>query len=271
MKKALGAGLGVVLSLTILAGCSSSKDADKTVQCIPASQMGGIVGGVKVSSTDLLAKKVVLLMIMKGQESSICTGTPISKDVILTAAHCVKNADKVLAIFHTDVTCESGFNKDKQSIGATDFISHIDYSGRSNAENDVALVKLASSIPSDYQISEIYDGKSPLSSDTVTLAGYGITSESGEGAMFLRTTSKSFKSDISTTSTNVVISQSYNGICSGDSGGPVFVEVGGQLKILGVNSIVTGRTEETVCHGKSVSMYAPYYLDWIERQSPNLR
>ncbi|MEK2644545.1 S1 family peptidase [Bdellovibrio sp. BCCA] len=271
MKKFVGPGLGLVLSVSLLAGCSSSKDAKAPAQCVPASQMDGIIGGVKVTAADALAKKVVLLLIKSGKDSSICTGTPVSRDVILTAAHCVKNADKVMAIFHTDITCESGFNKEKQSVIASDFLYHKDYSGRSNAENDVALVKLPTSIPSDYHVSKIYDGKSALSSDTVTLAGYGITAESGEGSMFLRTTQKSFKKDLYTTSTNVVMSQPDNGICSGDSGGPVFVEVRGELQILGVNSIVNGRTEATVCHGRGVSMYAPYYQDWVQRQIPNLR
>ncbi|WP_413944176.1 S1 family peptidase [Bdellovibrio sp. HCB-162] len=271
MKKFVGLGVGAVLSVSLLAGCSSSKDASAPNQCVPASQMDGIIGGVKVSATDLLAKKVVLLVMTSGDQGSICTGTPISKNVILTAAHCVKNADKVTVVFHTDITCESGFSKDKQSITASDFLYHKDYSGQSNAENDVALVKLPKSIPADYQVSKIYDGKSPLSSDEVTLAGYGITSETGEGSMFLRTTKKSFKSDLRMTSTNVVMSQPENGICSGDSGGPVFVEVRGELQILGVNSVVTGRNEATVCHGRGVSMYAPYYQDWVERQTPNLR
>jgi len=65
--------------------------------------------------------------------------------------------------------------------------------------------------------------------------------------------------------------QADTGICQGDSGGPVFVEVGGRLQIAGVNSIVSGLTEATVCHYRSVSMYTPYYADWIQTQLGNLR
>lgn len=273
MKKALGLpGFVAFMSIFVLGACEHSKPSDhKVTTCIPASEMDGIIGGARVNSNDILAKKVVMLLTKKGKEVSICTGTPISKDVILTAAHCVDGAEKtdVAVVFHTDVTCESGFNSDKQAIKVQDFISHSGYSRKADATNDLALVKMNSSIPSDYEISEIYDGTSELSTDQVTLAGYGITDEDGKGAMFLRTTTKSFKNDITVEKENIVMEQKHTGVCSGDSGGPVFVEVGGKLKIAGVNSVVSGK-KEAICHGKSVSMFVPYFIDWIQTQSANL-
>lgn len=177
----------------------------------------------------------------------------------------------VAIVFHTDVTCESGFDVSKQSVKIQDFISHASYSGEADATNDIALIKMKSSVPSDYEISEVYDGKSKLSNDTVTLAGYGITSEkSKNSSMFLRMTTKSFKNDVSIKEKNMIIQQPTNGICLGDSGGPVFVEVDGKLKIAAVNSVVGGKSDDTICHGKSVSMWAPYYIDWIQTQSANL-
>lgn len=265
MKKLLGATLGVLVA--VMAGCSKSEDAKGPGVCVPASQLNGIISGYKVSSQDELAKKVVMLL-MEGEKSSICTGTPIAKDVILTAAHCVKGATRVRAIFHTDITCESGFNINDHAIESSSFFYHDKYSGKTDATNDVALVKLKSAIPSDYDISKVYDGYSSLSSDTVTFAGYGVTREateegvpSGEG--FLRMTTKSYRSEVRKDGMNLVIDQPYTGVCSGDSGGPIFVEVRGEKQIIGVNSVVSGPTQSRVCHGKAVAMYAPHFTDWI--------
>lgn len=266
-----------VLSLVLINGCAkpASKNSNNTpVKCIPESQLNGIVGGYKVSAQDPLAKKVVLLWLTDGKNERICTGTPISHDVILTAAHCIKGitSDNISAIFHTDITCESGFDFPTMSIKARDSIYHTEFYESSTAVgNDVALVKLSASIPANYEVSELYDGQSRLSSDIVTLAGYGSINEHEEGATYLRTTQKSFQEDIEVSGQKMKLQQQFRGICTGDSGGPVFVEVNNRLVIAGVNSYVGQDRKRTICRSYSVSMYTPYFSDWIHTQLGNLR
>ena len=132
-------------------------------------------------------------------------------------------------------------------ISGRNWIYHSEYS-ESAHQNDVALIKLERDIPADYQVSEIYDGTGTVTSNDLTLVGYGITNESKEDAGYLRTTVKSIN-DLDNDKTLARIPQRYNGICSGDSGGPAFIEINGQLKVLGVNSFVTGSSDATVCHG----------------------
>ncbi|MNT65521.1 hypothetical protein D3C72_2035110 [compost metagenome] len=48
--------------------------------------------------------------------------------------------------------------------------------------------------------------------------------------------------------TEIVFDQSdRNGVCSGDSGGPAFLEVKGKFYVFGVASRVSGPTKETYC------------------------
>ncbi len=200
-----------------------------------------------MAESNPLAKKVVNLLAQdpnNPDNAKQCTGTPIAHNIILTAAHCVDGVqkNKIIVSFSTSVMCSSGFDAKKSSAISTDYIVHSGYA-RSTTEkvvDDVALVKINGSIPGDYQISSLYDGYSKLSSDVVTLIGYGITSDSVKtGSGTLRMTKKSYKKDVyfdKQESDRLVIEQSRTGICDGDSGGPVFYEVGGQLQIAGVNS-----------------------------------
>lgn len=275
MNKYILSGMCAVTCLISFAGCSKSeKSAAQVMNCV--SEGAGIVGGDKVSSNDRLAKKVVLLLTRVDGGLKICTGTPIAKDVILTAAHCVKGDDKnnMNVVFRTSATCSSGFNLSNEGVKVQDFITHAGYQDTDKAVDDVALVKLQSPIPADYEVSEFYDGKSKLSNNNVILAGYGITDElQDNSSAVLRTTTKDYKDkeELEIEDNHVFFRQSFGGICMGDSGGPVFFEVDGKLKIAGVNSIVAGKTKSTVCHGIGVAMYVPYYSDWIQTQSANLK
>lgn len=269
MKNWTSLTLGVILLATLTTGCEVSKENSHTVshECIDGS---AIVGGAYVSSEQALSKKVVALLSTDGKEQSICTGTPISDDLILTAAHCVKGAVKIVALFSNDLGCGSGFKISTHGIEASSFTYDRRFTGTDGAiDNDYGLVRLKSAIPSNYKISRIYSGGA-LSSENVTLVGYGVTSERGEGSGFLRTKIKS-KNDVSVKNGKVYLAQYEGGVCKGDSGGPLFVEVNGELEILGVTSYGTSYSDETVCHGKGIFAYAPGMVTWIQSVMPYLK
>lgn len=273
MKKTIISSVSLFVGLAILSGCTISNEArDKLEgQCLP-----GVVGGSVTAKSDPLSKQVVMLIGSryneKGEEeSSVCTGTPITEDVILTAAHCVKGNVRMAAIFANDMNCSSGFRASRDSIVASSFeYDHSFVESYSGFYNDVGLVRLKSKIPSDYEISELYAG-AELSSDDVTLVGFGKTSETKSDSMILRSKTKSFKNDITVSSDRVTIEQSEGGLCQGDSGGPIFVEVNGEKQVIGVTSYVSNRYESNICHGKAVGMLSKSVLPWIEKTLPTLK
>lgn len=257
--------LVLVAFLLGLAACSPSKNAASgKVEANACSS--GIVNGKSVIKEDRLAKKVVLLMMAdKNKNYSTCTGTPIADDVILTAAHCVKEAVVVSAIFKTAL-CENDQLKKEEFIIATDWKYHSKYKGIGG--NDVAIVKLSRSIPSDYQVSKVFDGKSEITSNTLTLVGYGRTFEKDDGLPQLRKTYKTLKQEVGLTddpeSDILVIDQETTGICNGDSGGPVFIEANYELQVVGVNSFVSNPDDPSKsCHKFGGATFMPPHLEWL--------
>lgn len=228
----------------------------------------GIVSGKMVDVNDPDTKYAVLLVIREGNSLKTCTGSVIAKNVILTAGHCARGAEKnqIYAVFHPDMMCASGYNS-RMKIQSDDILVHKDYKGDSSAKSDLALVKLSAPVPADYPVIDLYDGKSPLSSDNLLMVGYGITSESARDSRFLRKVNKSAKLDSMVDGPNIAFDQrdGRGGVCSGDSGGPIYAKVGNQYKVIGVNSVVAGPKEETVCHNFSIAMYMPSFADWVQQ------
>ncbi|QLY26246.1 trypsin-like serine protease [Bdellovibrio sp. KM01] len=256
----------LVTSLLGLAACSPSKKAASANVEIDSACSSGIINGKSVKKADPLAKKVVLLMMAdKNKNYSTCTGTPISEDTILTAAHCVKDAVVVSAIFKTAL-CENDQLKNEEFIIASDWKSHDDYKGV--GANDVAVVKLSRSIPADYQVSKIFNGESEITSNTLTLVGFGRTSEEDQGLPQLRKTTKTLRQEVGLVnepgSDILLIDQQTTGICNGDSGGPVFIEVNYELQVMGVNSFVSNPDDPSkTCHNFGGATFMPPHLKWL--------
>lgn len=263
----LGAALSLVACSENVSKISDTPlNMDTYLEC--HSSKRGIVSGKMIGLKDPDTKYAVLLVIREGNSLRTCTGSVISKNVILTAGHCARGAEKnqIYAVFHPDMMCSSGYSS-SMKVQSDDILVHKDYKGDSSAKSDLALIKLSSPVPADYPVMGLYDGKSALNSDDLLMVGYGITSESARDSRFLRKVNKSAKLDSRVEGPNIVFDQrnGRGGVCSGDSGGPIYAKVGNQYKIIGVNSVVAGPKEEDVCHNFSIAMYMPSFADWVEQ------
>ncbi|AGH94357.1 S1 family peptidase [Pseudobdellovibrio exovorus] len=213
---------------------------------------------------------------------SICTGSLISKRVILTAAHCVDSEDLkgVLAIFATDISAEDAPTK-AIPVGRVEL--HPDYDG----QNDMALVFLRSDAPADFKLAKLpsSDITSDLKGKSVTLAGYGVTTplvnkigidpESGElvviplpteGDGVLRQISDIETLAISPDAKEFMVSNygGTKGACHGDSGGPAYLaQEDGSFLLVGVTS--RGTNPIGNCDRQAIYGSVAAQMDWIRK------
>ena len=256
--------LSILLAAMVLSGCDSTQEA-RTGVC----GGNGIVGCQSVETHDSLAPKVVMVKArLNDHEASLCTGTLIARNVVITAAHCLNGAQSARVVFDVDPGCNPNFNPNSQSVEVKKAAIHPKYSKDVKGKYDLALLKLESSAPSQYDVIRLYDGTSQLSSAGVTYAGYGRTSERNQTDQALRSVVKNYKETIFFAKDSNMVSSQINGkgICQGDSGGPVFFEVNHELQLAGVNSTVMGRSEAAVCRGASEAMYIPAHMTWISKK-----
>lgn len=236
-------------------------------QCLPESRLlaAGIVRGEVVKKGDPDDKTVVLLL----TGNSICTASPIADDVLVTAAHCVDgDPQKVLGVFHPSLSCESGYEASKHAIKAVKVSRHLGYDESKEVESrsdDIALIFLESKIPAGYPVYKIADPNQITNINEMYVYGYGIIGENQGGRGILRKgtiTPENFAVQLG--DKKVMVRQDRGaGICMGDSGGPTFVSLEGEKKILGVNSYVFG-PKGNICNKESYQTLVHSYKNWIE-------
>jgi secreted trypsin-like serine protease len=227
-----------------------------------------VVRGQDVMIGEQEAKMAVLLVVQRGERTSVCTGVAINSQTILTAAHCVYGAKppNVQVRFMIDGNSPT----EKESVRQVKQLTiHENYDGSPQSYSDLALVKLVAAVPENYSVLELCDNVNEIADDHVLLVGYGITDELSKDSMRLRRTTKSFKQDLHMKDRFIGIEQTNEagGFCRGDSGAPVIVKVGNAQKIIGINSFTIGTEPNTECHTASVAMSIPYFAKWIRDNS----
>ena len=259
----------LLLGSLFLAACADNSNVQPNV--ITDSQ-DAIIGGVKVEpGTQVMRSTVALYDVSEG---ALCSGSLISKDIVLTAAHCVgKQPSKMLVIFTNDIR---NAEKDPSLVR---FVSkarvHRDYDKNKKFNSaDIALVRFAGGVPAGYAPVKILSKSELLKTGSnVGVAGFGLSHPENvrsDGAGILRTTNiRILNSKYS--ATEISLDQSVKrGACSGDSGGPAFVMVDGRLNVWGIASRAAYMPGVPECTIYSLYTRADVYKGWISEKSAEL-
>jgi hypothetical protein len=271
MKKLL------VCALLVLSACQEGPNShDMNLENTKAQ---GIVGGSEVSTKDRLAHIVFSLISTYPQDSKAspqgamtelnemgyqCTASALSSRLAITAAHCVDDKNLKHRLEFVDKDGKKVVNKVKE------FVQHPDFKLDPGA--DMAVLLMEDEFPEGTLYPQLPSQDEYLDLSHLIAAGFGrVTGEKlREGKSgTLRTTLVDAKSYNPEAPTFMIDQTKGTGICSGDSGGPSYIEdEDGNLKLVGIAYKVTfysfpGDENPNTCNNTGSYVNVQYRLEWL--------
>ena len=234
-----------------------------------AGSAAAMVGETQPPGDDATRAAVLLV----GSKGTSCTGAAIARDLVLTAAHCVlPGADYKLVEFDAARTPTL---KDVAAVAPhPEFDANAALRHRVTA--DVALIKLAAPVNGARLAQLAPAGGKIAVGDRFVIAGYGLAVRGdGKSGGTLRTASLVAAGQPGSLQLRLVDPATKGeraglGACTGDSGGPVFRDVGGTLMVAGVISWSTGPKMSDGCGGLTGVTPLSRYRAWVVEQAARM-
>ncbi len=279
-------GLGAMSKMTVvtiaLALCACGKAPHQSAAASAAieTQGTGIIGGADATGGEDFAKHIV--GVYDAAIGAICTGTILSETIIITAAHCVESpASSLRVVFGTD------FNSPQLAVRIVDAYKVSPLwafrQGESLNTGDISVVKFSGGLPAGYKPMKFLTDATLLKDNaSVMLAGFGASNvvqvrdprtgrmvSDHQNAGKLRFVTTSIKKAVFSKSEVLVEQSKGKGACHGDSGGPAYTEVDGEMVVFGVTSRGVDDPNDT-CGVSAAYTNVAYYANWIVRTSKDL-
>lgn len=227
----------LLLSALFLSLMACSQNSNRTVNSIAPEVSPSILGGQEVASG---SREIVSTVALYNPiAKTLCTGTLIDQDIVLTAAHCITDKPEQMMVIFKNKINEAKADDFRRVVMAK---KHEKYNPDQQANTaDIAIVKfdIKNGLPASYGVAKMLPDFSLLKpAASIVAVGYGLNWSwiVNTGAGTLRKTQlkihEAFFSE-----TEIAVDQSLqNGVCSGDSGGPGYMDINGQLYLWGVVS-----------------------------------
>jgi secreted trypsin-like serine protease len=231
-----------------------------------ASPAAALVGGAPAVQGPHPAVMIV------GSRGNSCTGIAVARDLVLTAAHCVPpGADYKLVQFDAQRQPQL---RDTQQIARHPQFSQKTFDAH-RATADVALIKVSNATAATP--ATIHGERLRIApGDRLTLWGYGLTRMGdGKSGGTLRSAALTVTGQPGNLQIRLMDDAARNqrpglGACTGDSGAPVFRDIGGRMMVIGVVSWSTAARNEAGCGGLSGVTPLSLYYPWIVETAKKL-
>jgi secreted trypsin-like serine protease len=220
--------------------------------CAPALALTGNAP----PASGLAARAIVMIMDARGD---LCTGTALTRDLVLTAAHCV-----TAAIDYQVKDFQTGQPITVRSIARHPGFDFGSYAA-SRATADVALLKLTAPLPDIIARAVLAPPRRVAAGETLTIAGFGVTlAGTARGLGQPRMAALTVTGNPGSLQIRLYDNATRNlraglGGCTGDSGAPAF----DGDKVIGVVSWSTAPNDEEGCGGLTGVTPLLLYRDWI--------
>jgi secreted trypsin-like serine protease len=268
-----------VLAIIVLSAATACENSyHQNTTDVTAS---AIVGGLETTKDNPTSRYMAL--IFDRPSESYCTAMLVRKNILLTAAHCIKSGPENMTLAFGNRPLAGQYTMRE----ASRILVHPGYKKEQSVNrNDLALILVKGNAPEGYEALSIPDEQFPFRPGlTFTSAGYGrVTGKSDprgndiQGSGTLRHVELKIDS-LSEDRTQFYVDQkSGKGICNGDSGGPAMMRLNGKDYVVGVASaiswIIPGELSEEakkdyvvqhdICMHKSIYISTKKYTAWIE-------
>ena len=186
-----------------------------------------------------------IIEVTRGKNVFTSTAVAIGPKLLLTAAHCVDCTDKIRVLIGSDY-----LNPDNE-VQVDHCIVHPGYNpSKSYYENDIAVIYLEENLPA-FSFYEELETDLMLDANTkLQRIGFG-----GRNSKNIRTWTNPSYQSVTFNKKNYVLNDELSVI--GDSGGPIYAEFNGVLKLVALHSTLEGE-------GKTYAVNLSSYTDWLE-------
>ena len=226
--------------------------------CLAICPPAFAVTGNAPPATDYAARAIVMVVDLR---EDLCTGTALTRDLVLTAAHCVASGRA-----YQVKTFQTG-----QSISVRAIVLHPRFDrasyAASRATADLALLKLASPLADLVMPAKLASPRRVAVGEKLTIAGFGVTAAAtARGLGIPRMASLAVTGKPGSLQIRLVDLATHNariglGACTGDSGAPAYEPA--SEAVIGVVSWTTAPNDEEGCGGLTGVTPLLLYRQWI--------